>query len=94
LRSLHEDSPATVSVEFRAADAFTAIAIRQTVASGDVDTWRCSAFTELRAALGTPSFRPALGVGRTGVDAAPYSSELLEDELGEVVAFIPDRQPC
>ena len=42
-----------------------------------------TAFGELRAAL------DALGLRRAGADGALFSSELLEEERGELVAFVP-----
>ena len=45
--------------------------------------WLDEAFGELRAAL------DARGLRRDGADGALFSSELLEDERGELVAFIP-----
>jgi DNA-binding transcriptional MerR regulator len=59
------------------------IAIGEEVRGADMHAWLDDAFGELRAAL------DALGLRRGGVDGALFSSELLEDERGELVAFIP-----
>jgi effector-binding domain-containing protein len=45
--------------------------------------WLDSAFAQLRAAV------EAAGARRVGPDAALFSSQLLEEELGEIVAVVP-----
>jgi effector-binding domain-containing protein len=50
--------------------------------------WLDGALAELRSALGEAGSR------RAGADAALYSSELLEDEFGEIVALIPVGGPA
>jgi effector-binding domain-containing protein len=70
-------------VQYRAIEETNTIAIGEHVAGHDVVAWLTKAFAELRAAVQTLSAR------RLGADAALYSSELLEDEHGEVVAFVP-----
>jgi len=80
---LAEDSPPTVAIEYRTIGAAQALAIREHVSSVELYDWLTEAFTELRATL------PELGARRAGADAGLYSSELLEDEYGEVVAFVP-----
>lgn len=61
------------------------IPIRERVSVAEFVAWWASAFRDLRAALEAP------GVERNGADAALYSGEFFEDEVGEVVAFIPIR---
>jgi DNA-binding transcriptional MerR regulator len=83
LRALIERGPATIPVEYRRLPQAPTIAIGEQVRGADMHAWLDDAFGELRAALG------ALGLRRGGVDGALFSSELLEDERGELVAFIP-----
>ena len=83
LRNLIECPPAPIAIEFRAVGAFQALVMREHIAADEVTPWCSAAFRELRAALA------AAGVRRAGVDAALFASELLENEYGEVVAFIP-----
>lgn len=87
LRALIEHGSAAITVEYRTVPETTTIAIRERVAGAEALTWRDQAFAELRAAVDTLSLR------RVGSDSALYSSELLEDEHGEVVAFIPVADP-
>lgn len=83
LRALLEHGPAAIAVEYRSVPHATAIAIGEQLAIGDVPTWLDAAFAELRSAV------DALRLRRTGADGALFASELLEDEHGELVAFIP-----
>lgn len=83
LRALIERGPATIPVEYRRLPQAPTIAIGEEVRGADMHAWLDDAFGELRAAL------DALGLRRGGVDGALFSSELLEDERGELVAFIP-----
>jgi len=74
-----------VAVEYRAVGPSETLAIRGQVAHADMFVWLDEALDELRAAVDGANGR------RGGVDAALYSSELLEDEHGEIVALIPVR---
>ncbi len=60
-----------------------ALAIREEVSVAEFVAWWASAFRELRASL------KSSGLIRAGPDAALYSGEFYEEEVGEVVAFIP-----
>jgi DNA-binding transcriptional MerR regulator len=80
---LDEKSPPTIAVDYRAIGPAEALAIRGQVAYADMFDWVGAALTDLRAALGEAGGR------RIGADAALYSSELLEDEFGEIVALVP-----
>src|SRR5262249_60632006 len=59
------------------------LAIRARVAGEDMFGWLEGALGELRSAV------RAAGACRMGADAALFSSELLEDEFGEIIALIP-----
>jgi DNA-binding transcriptional MerR regulator len=83
---LGEDAPPPIPVEYRAAVPVETIAIRDEIALADVFEWLTAAFAELRAALRRP------GAERAGADGALYSTDLLEDEHGEIVAFLPVRR--
>jgi len=80
---LDEKAPAKIAVEYRIVGPTEVIAIRDRVAHADMFAWLDGALEELRASL------DGTGTRRTGADAALYSSELLEDEFGEIVALIP-----
>src|SRR5262245_38124908 len=83
LRNLIEQAPGPIAIEFRAVGPTSAIAIRDRIATDDVVRWKSAACAELRSVLETS------GARRTGADGALYSGELLEEERGEIVAFVP-----
>jgi len=84
LRLLLEQEPSlTIAVGYRVSGPADNLAIRDRVAYADVFGWLAEAFAELRSAACDT------GARRTGADAALYSSELLEDEFGEIVAVVP-----
>ena len=83
LRALLEQPHAPIAVEYRAVAAATAIAISEPVHMGDLAAWWSEAFDELHRVLASSS------AVRAGPDGALYPNEFFEEELGEVVAFIP-----
>jgi DNA-binding transcriptional MerR regulator len=87
LRSLLEHPPAPLAVEHRSVGAIRALAITQRVAEADVEDWWVSAFTELDAVL------RSAGVTASGPRGALYPAELFEQEIGEIVAFVPVPVP-
>jgi DNA-binding transcriptional MerR regulator len=80
---LDEKPPPAIAVDYRVSGPTETLAIRDRVAYAKVFDWLDVAFDELRAAV------QHAGVERAGADAALYSSELLEDEFGEIVAVLP-----
>ena len=80
---LDESTPPEIPIDYRVVGPAESLALRAKVAYPDVFDWLEGAFAELRSSL------DAAGASRAGPDAALYSSELLEDELGEIVALIP-----
>ena len=80
---LDEKSPPVIAVDYRAIGPSEAIAIRGEIAYAEMFDWLDVALTDLRTALAET------GARRAGADAALYSSELLEDEFGEIVAVVP-----
>jgi effector-binding domain-containing protein len=72
-----------VAVDYRVSGPTETLAIRDRVASSEMFDWLDGALRELRRAAADTGMR------RVGPDAALYSSELLEDEFGEIVAVIP-----
>jgi DNA-binding transcriptional MerR regulator len=84
---LDEEAPPAIAIEFRAIGPMQAMAIRDRVANADMLAWLDAALTELREVA------DRRGASRAGVDAALYSSELLEDEHGEIAALIPVDGP-
>jgi DNA-binding transcriptional MerR regulator len=83
LRSLLEQPHAPIAVEYRSVAAATAIAISEPVHRGDLAAWWTEAFDELHRVLASSS------AVRAGSDGALYPNEFFEEELGEVVAYIP-----
>lgn len=77
--------PASMAVEYRSIGSIQALAIRDEVDHHDMFEWLDVALTELRTSLRDS------GTHRTGPDAALYSSDLLEEEHGEILAFVPIR---
>jgi DNA-binding transcriptional MerR regulator len=87
---LGEDAPAPIAVEYRTVEP-ASLAVRGEIDAGDLHGWLDRAFAELYAAVREQAVR------RAGVDGGLYSSELLEEERGEVVAFVPvgaDARPA
>ncbi|HEX3333449.1 MAG TPA: MerR family transcriptional regulator [Acidimicrobiales bacterium] len=85
LRQLLEQprAPQPIGVEYRSVTPTGALAIHETVAFGDLEEWWVAAFEELQGALATTAMT------RTGPNGALYPSELFEEEIGELTAFIP-----
>jgi DNA-binding transcriptional MerR regulator len=70
-------------IEFRSLAPAKAIAIRDRVTVDGLDAWWMEAYGELHnAAVGSR-------LSRSGPDGALYPSEWFEEEIGDVVAFMP-----
>ncbi|HTS73855.1 MAG TPA: MerR family transcriptional regulator [Gaiellaceae bacterium] len=80
---LDEKPPPKIAVDYRISGPGETLAIRDEIAHDDMFDWLGSALTDLRSAL------ESTGARRTGADAALFSSELMEDEFGEIVAVVP-----
>jgi DNA-binding transcriptional MerR regulator len=80
---LDEDAPPAIPIEFRVVGPMQALAVRGQVPNAEMFEWLDVAFAELR-----PEIEHS-GARRAGPDAALFSSALLEDEHGEIVALIP-----
>lgn len=87
LRALLTAPPRRLPVQFRSIPATAAIGVREQVSVADFPEWWSSAFTELRADLQSAGIAPA------GPSGALYPSELFEQEIGEMTAFIPIARP-
>jgi DNA-binding transcriptional MerR regulator len=83
LRALLEQQHAPIAVEYRSVGAATALAISEPVHRAGLAAWWGEAFGELHRVLASSS------AVRAGSDGALYPNEFFEEELGEVVAFIP-----
>jgi DNA-binding transcriptional MerR regulator/effector-binding domain-containing protein len=83
LRSLLERPAAPLAVEHRSVGRARALAITERVSEADLEGWWLGAFTELDAALRTAGVAPA------GPRGALYPAELFEQEVGDIVAFVP-----
>ena len=80
---LDEKPPPKIAVDYRVSGPAETFAIRDEIAHDDMFDWLDSALTDLRSAL------ESTGARRTGADAALFSSELMEEEFGEIVAVVP-----
>jgi DNA-binding transcriptional MerR regulator/effector-binding domain-containing protein len=83
LRALLEHPHAPISVEYRSVGTTTAMAIAEPVSMDDIETWWSESFDELHRVLGSST------AVRAGPDGALYPTEFFEEEMGEVVAFVP-----
>ncbi|HEY1920114.1 MAG TPA: MerR family transcriptional regulator [Streptosporangiaceae bacterium] len=83
LRALLERPQAPITVAYLSAGATDVLAISEPVTMAGIESWWSEAFDELHAILRTA------GAERAGPDGALYSSEFFEDELGDVMAFVP-----
>ncbi|HSS60173.1 MAG TPA: MerR family transcriptional regulator [Candidatus Limnocylindrales bacterium] len=70
-------------VEFRSLPETRSIAITERVTTQGLDAWWSDAFEELH------SLARRARVTRAGPDGALYGSQWFEDEVGDVVAFVP-----
>lgn len=82
-RLLESPGMPDVTIEFRSLTPTNAIAIRERVAVESLDAWWVEAFGELHSAAGRARMR------RSGPDGALYPTEWFQDEVGDVVAFMP-----
>ncbi|PXX63220.1 DNA-binding transcriptional MerR regulator [Nocardia tenerifensis] len=82
LRSLLTPS-APIAVEYRSIPAFSALALIEVVSRDDIGPWCQAAYPLLHQTLA------AAGIEPDGVDGATYSMEFFENDLGEVVAYVP-----
>ena len=78
---LDEHPPPPIAVEYRVSEPAEALAVNERIEHADMFDWLDAAFAELHSALKAG--------GRAGPDTALFSSELLEDEVGEIVALVP-----
>jgi DNA-binding transcriptional MerR regulator len=77
---LDEKGPPTIAIDYRATGPTDTLAIRAQVPHDEMFGWLEAALVELRSLAAER---------RAGADGALFSSELLEDEFGEIVAFLP-----
>jgi DNA-binding transcriptional MerR regulator len=85
LRSLVERPAAPISVQHRTVPATRALAISETVSRAALLSWWTAAFEEIHAVLRNDELEPA------GPAGALFAGELFEQDVGDVVAFIPTR---
>jgi DNA-binding transcriptional MerR regulator len=71
------------TVQFRSLPATSSIAIRDRVTVDSLDAWWVEAFGELHSAAARSRLT------RSGPDGALYPGEWFEEEVGDVVAFMP-----
>ncbi len=74
---------APIEVEYRSVLAFSALALRARVARVACGEWCGTAFGSLYGTLGARGIVPA------GPGGATYSTEFFENDIGEVVAYVP-----
>jgi DNA-binding transcriptional MerR regulator/effector-binding domain-containing protein len=83
LRSLLERPLAPMTVENRSVGEVSALAIVERVTAADLHDWSIGAFTELDQALSDAA------VPAAGPRAALYPAEIFEQEVADIVAFVP-----
>ncbi|WP_280263060.1 MerR family transcriptional regulator [Nocardia wallacei] len=74
---------APIAVEYRSVPAFPALSMTDVVATAGIGDWCGATFDRLFGLL------DAAGVAPAGISGATYSPEFFEDEIGQVVAFVP-----
>ncbi|WP_378736202.1 MerR family transcriptional regulator [Nocardia brasiliensis] len=82
LRSLLTPA-APIAVEYRSIPAFSALAVTDLVSREEIGPWCQASYPLLHQTL------IAAGIEPDGVDGATYSMEFFENDLGEVVAYVP-----
>lgn len=82
-RLLEAPQTPSASIEFRSLPPMKSIAIRDRVPVDSLDAWWMEAFGELHSAAARSR------LSRSGPDGALYPGEWFEDEVGDVVAFMP-----
>ncbi|MFI9405863.1 MerR family transcriptional regulator [Nocardia sp. NPDC052316] len=82
LRSLLTPA-APIAVEYRSIPAFPALAVAEVVSRADIGPWCAAAFPLLHQTLSAAGLEPA------GVDGATYAMEFFENDIGEVIAYVP-----
>ncbi|MFG1797455.1 MerR family transcriptional regulator [Nocardia sp. NPDC049149] len=82
LRSLLTPA-APITVEYRSMLAFPALAVTETVTRADIGPWCEASYPLLHQTL------IAAGIEPDGVAGATYSMDFFENDVGEVVAYVP-----
>jgi DNA-binding transcriptional MerR regulator len=83
LRSLLDDSPTPVTVEYRSVSTLRVAAITRIVGLADIEPWWSNSFAEIYRVLRDQGASPA------GPSGGLYPTELFTDEVGEVTLFVP-----
>jgi DNA-binding transcriptional MerR regulator len=83
LRNLLEPAHAPIAVEHRTLPATQAVGIQQVVDRSDLVVWFHGALGELYATIAVQGLQPS------GPSGGLFSSELFQDERGEVTIFVP-----
>lgn len=81
LRTLLQQPPAKLPVEYRSVPRMRALGIAEVVSLSDAEEWGLEAFMELLGLLE--------GAEPAGPPGALWSGEVFQEERGDVVAFIP-----
>jgi effector-binding domain-containing protein len=87
LRSLLRPPGDPLAVEYRTVPATTVIGIRAKVRRADVGAWCGTAFPRIEAAVAAAGTDPA------GPGGATYDAAFFEQDIGEVLVFVPVAQP-
>jgi DNA-binding transcriptional MerR regulator len=83
LRALLRPPAAPPQVEYRTVGELTVLGIRAEVRKSGVERWLSVAFPQLYEAVARSGVDPA------GAGGATYDARFFEDDVGEVVAFVP-----
>jgi DNA-binding transcriptional MerR regulator len=87
LQALLERAESSVPVEYRSVPAMRAIAIHGDIGWDQSVRWVSTALCELRDVVAAAGQRPA------GPDSALFSADFFEAHSGDVVAYLPIREP-
>lgn len=83
LRGLLGPQPMPLAVEYRTVPAMPVLGIRDRVTHADIESWCAQAYPALHEALA------AAGVDPAGPGGASYDKGFFEQDVGEVMAFVP-----
>ena len=87
LRALLRPADGPIGVEYRAIAATSVIGIRAKVRRADVGDWCGASFPRIEAAVA------AAGTDPVGPGGATYDAAFFEQDVGEVLVFVPVAQP-
>jgi DNA-binding transcriptional MerR regulator len=83
LRTLLEESPSPISIEYRSVPAFRVAAISSVIDASNIGAWFLESFAEIQRALHQQRITPS------GASGGLFPTELFTDEVADVTLFVP-----